>query len=438
MPTIGIRTFGEIFGNYLLEVVADPRRKDALMFFVIKPEKMTLEKTPSVPDGETERIYLVPSDVDASLLHSVRFPRVIRPYGTAEELFHSMCGVVRKYTVLTELQAALVVFAAMATWLPERSQVPVCVALIGPRSDERQQLLKLVHCFFRRPLHLAECTLSELRSLPPTLNPALLIEHCEDLLQLRKILRATSSRDAHLISNGRAVSVHCSKVICLEGSWSASLPDWSAIEIALPRAEGALPVLDDQTQEQIANEFQAKLMMYRRQNYDRPSAASVQDVGPPALSSLSAEIARALDPCFSGEPTLQGLLRNTLRSYDELVGKPTEGQLQSTTTEALLRACHESSTAKLHLNAITKQLNGILEQQGETLQLDRRAVKKLVRGMGLEFQPRDATGEYVLLLNANRERIHKMAWDSKVLDSNFGSGCSECEDRQNELIEAIG
>jgi hypothetical protein len=61
-----------------------------------------------------------------------------------------------------------------------------------------------------------------------------------------------------------------------------------------------------------------------------------------------------------------------------------------------------------------------------------------VRGMGLEFQPRDATGEYVLLLKANRERIHKMARDSKVLDSNFGSGCSDCEDRQNELIEAIG
>jgi hypothetical protein len=88
---IVIETFGEIFGDYLLEVVADPHRSDALMWFVIKPEKITLVTTASVPDGETERIYLVPRDVDASLLHSVRFPRVIRPYGTAEELFRSMC-----------------------------------------------------------------------------------------------------------------------------------------------------------------------------------------------------------------------------------------------------------------------------------------------------------------------------------------------------------
>ena len=140
-----------------------------------------------------------------------------------------MCEVVRKYTMLTELQAALVVLRQWPLGSLERSQVPVCVALIGPRSDERQQLLKLVHCFFLPPsassrMHAVGAALLAAYSL----NPALLIEHCEDLLQLRKILRATGSRDAHLISNGRAVSVHCSKVICLEGSWSANLPDWSS------------------------------------------------------------------------------------------------------------------------------------------------------------------------------------------------------------------
>ena len=177
---------------------------------------------------------------------------------------------------------------------------------------------------------------------------------------------------------------------------------------------GALPVLDDQTREQIANEFQAKLMMYRKQNYDRPSAASVQVVvGLPASSSFSAEIARALDPCFSGE-----LLQSKDCSVTHFAAMTSwlENPPRVNYSQLRQRLCFElateSSTAKLHLTAITKQLNGILEQQGETLTTGpARGEKHWCAAWAWNFCRATYRANTCCCSSANRERIHKMARD---------------------------
>jgi len=150
------------------------------------------------------------------VLNAERFPVPPIPYGSTPELFKSICEVIRENTSLTRLQTSLVSFSALATWLAERSDVPVCVAISGPPSAERRQLVGVLQCLFRRPLHLAECNLSGLQSLPATLNPSLFIEHCDSVSQLRKILRATGLRDAHILSRGRPVTTHCGRVICLD------------------------------------------------------------------------------------------------------------------------------------------------------------------------------------------------------------------------------
>ena len=129
------------------------------------------------------------------------FPRVILPYGTAEDLFRSMCEVVRKHHANRVASCSRSLRGNGHLAPASAASAPVCVALIGPRSDERQQLLKLVHVS-SPPLHLAGCTLSELRSLPPTLQSGSSSSNTARTSSVARILRATSSRDAHLFRTG--------------------------------------------------------------------------------------------------------------------------------------------------------------------------------------------------------------------------------------------
>jgi hypothetical protein len=275
------------------------------------------------------------------VLSAVRFPVPPISHGSTAELFEGICEVIKGNTSLTNSQSALMSFSAMATWLPERSDVPECVAIVGPPSTERRQLVGVLQCLFRRPLHLAECNLSGLQSLPATLYPSLFIEHYDSVSQLRKILRATSLRDAHILSRGRPISAHCVKVVCLDEPWKASFRDWPAIEICVPRADSPLPMLDDRAREHIAQKFQAWLMMYRLENYNEP-LSSVLDL--PELTPHSREPLRSLGPCLVGDRKLQETFVEALRNYDNEFEKPCEDLAQSATVQALLGLCHGSQT----------------------------------------------------------------------------------------------
>jgi hypothetical protein len=416
-----IQAYGEIFREDLLELIENPSQDGGFSWLWKRPGQEEVIAQ-SFRDRRSNR---PPIKVDPAILRAVRFPRKPVAYGTGRELLDGIFDLLKKYTYLTELQASVVAFSAIASWVVERSHAPVCLAIIGPPSTERRQLLRMLHCFFHRPLHLAECKLSDILSLPPTLNPTLLIEHCEDLSQLRKIVRTTSSRDAYTISQRRPISAYCAKVVCLNDSWSANFPDWPAIEITLPRADRQLPVLDDRTEEQTAAEYQAKLMMYRTQNYNHQLAAPV-DL--PQLSPGFREIARSLAPCFSGDRELQDRLMAALHEQDKEVAKPAEQVLLSATLEALLQFCHESRNAKVHVAEIATRFNRILEERGEFLQLHARAMGTLLSKLDFEADGRDAAGHFLLLLQQTAvERIHKLAAEHEMFERNRKSDCDKCE-----------
>jgi hypothetical protein len=451
MSTRHIHTYGEIVGNDLVELIDDPSQDNEFKFsWLLKrplEEHIGRALTFRVSDDQP-RIYHLPEGVDPALLRAVRFPPRPESYGTGRELIDNISQLIRQYTSLTELQTSLVAFSLLATWVAERSNFPVCLAIVGPPSTERRQLLRLLHCFLYRPLHLADCKVSEVLCLPPTLNPTLLMEHCEDLSQLRRILRITSSREAYTLSKRRTmisatVNAYCAKVICLDDSWTASFPDWPAIEIVLRRTDRQLPALDDRAQEQIASEYQAKLMKYRVNNYHHQPDSSLSL---PHLSPASREIARSLGLCFSGDHELQELLVAKLAEQDKQVTKPTENVLISATLEALLYFCHERRNGKVHVAEIATRFNRILEGRGEFLRLNARAVSTLLGKLELEADGRDAVGSFLLLLNVTEERIHKLAAEHNILADSRSSLCENCtrflpddpELNLDDLIRTIG
>lgn len=140
------------------------------------------------------------------------------------------------------------------------------------------------------------------KTVPLELGPSLLLEHCEDRTQLRKLLQASTSRETQVISKGRLLHLFCPKVFCLEEPLTATFPAWPAVMIPLPTAQPPLPMLDRQTQKNIADEFQPKLLMYRLKNYDLV-ASSGFDI--PELRAHSRDTARCLGACAGGDKKLQ-------------------------------------------------------------------------------------------------------------------------------------
>jgi hypothetical protein len=116
MPSTNVKSLGEIFGNCLLEAVADPSHPGRLRWLCKRPgEDHAIRQEPSLTQGDHQRLYLPLDDVDPYVLNAVRFPVPPIPYGSTSELFESICEVIRENTSLTSLQTSLVSFSALAT-----------------------------------------------------------------------------------------------------------------------------------------------------------------------------------------------------------------------------------------------------------------------------------------------------------------------------------
>src|SRR5271169_4640276 len=76
------------------------------------------------------------------------------------------------------------------------------------------------------------------------------------------------------------------------------------------RRSRSLPILDQRVQQQIAEEFQPKLLMYRLVNYRR---ASVSELDVSDFTSPVRDLARCLGASVPDEPELQGEIAPLLR-----------------------------------------------------------------------------------------------------------------------------
>jgi len=331
-----------------------------------------------------------PAEFALGLSRAVRLPAKAASYGSAKDLLDGLCAVIKRYTALTDSQASLLALSAMASWVAEFTEVPVCLALEGPPSVERRQLLRLLCCIFRRPLHLADPNFSGVCSLPLELGPTLIVEGCEDVKQLRKLLQATRSREARVIANRRVVTACCPVILCVEESLNAALPCWPAMSIPLERAEGPLPTLDQETQNQIANEFQSKLLMYWLQNGQKIRASSF-DL--PELSARSRDLARCLGACVGEDYELQALVTKLLREQESLMAAGTESELDSAVIESMLGLSHASEKQALGVAEVSTAANRILENRGEQVELKPRAVGDLLRHLGFPPSVSAANGE---------------------------------------------
>jgi hypothetical protein len=425
MNTTYVDTLGEIHPKWMIDLLAGGTAESQFKLLFWNGEAQVVQNL--VVTSESARRVYRPAVVDVTITRAIYFPTGVAPYGTTREMFEALVDVIKRFTGLAETEVRLLSYAVLASWVVEVTEVPICVALVGPPSPERRQLLRLLRCLFRRALFLGEASLAGLYSLPMEIAPSILIERCELNPQFLKFLETTNSHDAQIVSKGRILKASCAKVLCVEEPLSDLLPDWLTIDVSGTDMGSSLPVLDARAQAQIVEEFQPKLEMFRLKNYAlvRESNFDVAELSPGAR-----DLARCLGGAVASDAELQEQLRAFLKGQDnEPARADSARELHSVVIEALLSCSHQPQKQRVGVAELTTTVNKTLERRGELFVMSPRAVGNILRVLGFSTQRLTAVQRGIILLNSVRQRIHRLASKYDLLGVRYRSiSCAQCEE----------
>jgi hypothetical protein len=426
-PKSIIRTFGKVLQSTIIDLITSKPPETG--FQLISWDGSRIELGPNVrtlSDSGSfyyEKLYGVPQ-LDPTLLQAMRFPAEAMEYSSEHELFTDISGNIRLYSDLSEELSRLLSYCVFASWFPDCAPKPLCISILGPESRQGRQLFRLLSCFFRRPLLMSDVNLAALCSLPAGLAPTLFLEQPELTRQAEKALYVPSARDTFIPWKGRLVNLSWTKVIRTEEPLNSAALGAMVIEIPVDPGNTA-PALEFWTQEKITKEFQAKLLMYRLKNRLRVPRRVVEF---PGLLPEVREIAYVLCDCApEGVFDFQAELTSLLEAQNQQAQAETGMNLNAILLDVLLSFCHQQDRTAIRVAEVADGVNKALEEMDETIELSPKAVGGRLRSLGLYTQRIDALSRGLLLTDAMRNLIHKLAWGCRAVGSRDVDGCKYCQ-----------
>jgi hypothetical protein len=94
--------------------------------------------------------------------------------------------------------------------------------------------------------------------------------------------------------------------------------------------------------------------------------------------------------------------------------------------EAMVSFCHQKAKS-VRVAEVATAVNAISEQDGETLELSAKGAGEKLNLLGLRTRRIDARSRGLLLTNATRQLIHKLAWDYVVTKTRDTRRCQDCK-----------
>jgi len=369
-------------------------------------------------DGKT----YVPAPADPTVLGALRFPIRAASYSSTRELFDEIRKLLALYNDLPERFLLQIVYFIFGTWLVDRAPIAPFLSIVAPATASRGVLLQLLALLCRHSLLLTAENPAGLWTLPMYLRPTLLLDAAELSVPVQKFLRASSSQGMHFPRLGQTLDLYCAKAVCspepLRDSSLASL----ALQISLAPTRRELPALSEEASHQIAEEFQAKLLMYRSKTYSHVRPPDFDVAGMTAPTQC---LARSLAGCIVDDYKLQAGLVPLLRQQDQEFQVERSAGLESVVLEALLCCSHEGGRATVRAAELAEITNTLLARRGEILRVSPETVGRRLKSIGFRTEPIGSGGNGLWLLGEVRATIHKVARDYGVQQDPV-NGCTHC------------
>jgi hypothetical protein len=373
--------------------------------------------------------YAVPP-IAPSILPALRLPARIGPPETTEALFADLHAFFTSRSGQLDSCVTPLVFAVFASWLSPVLPIAPILSIFAPSGSPKTRILQLLRMVCRRPLCIVGLTRSDMRRLPWSLGPTLLLDEPDSKSAMQTILRSSSERGMHVAAGDGFVDPFGPKIIVSSRpQYDASL-EADVLRVALTPISGNVPPLEKQEEEEVAEKFQARFLGYFLRNFSRVQVPSF-DVSELALPVQI--IAQTLGSAVVGSAKLQAGILPTLTVHDEEIRAARACSLDSVVLEAILFFLHRGDWSKVRTQNLAEKVTEIYKGRGsDRTDVSAESVGWAVKRLGIPSGRINKAGNGVELTNAVGRLVHRLAlsYGVRAMQSGFRQGCRYCEELQ--------
>ena len=366
-----------------------------------------------------------------SVLRALRLPARIGAPETTETLFADLHAFFTSRSGQLDSCVIPLVFAVFASWLSPVLSIAPIVSIFAPPGSPKIRILQLLRMVCRRPLCLVSLSRSDLRHLPWSLGPTLLLDEPDSKSAMQAILRASSERGMHVAAGDGFVDPFGPKIIMSSRPLYDPSLEGDVLRVALTPISGNVPSLEKPEEEAIAEKFQARFLGYFLRNFGRVRVPNF-DVSEMALPVQG--VAQTLGSAVVGSKELQARILPILAVQDEEVRAARASGLDSLVLESILFFIHRGDWSKVRTQNLAEKVTEIYKGRGsDRTDVSAESVGWAVKRLGIPSGRINKAGNGVELTNELCRLVHRLAvsYGVRALQSGFRRGCRYREELES-------
>jgi hypothetical protein len=425
-----IRTCGEFFADgSVLELVRVPPEPEELK--LLHWHGSVLEVAAQVEHAG--RKY-APAAIEPSVMKALHLPTRVAPAESARELFDAVHGLLARH--LRQLNASItaMTFAVLASWCSPILPMAPILWIFAPTGSPRNLALRMLSLLCRRPLSLVGLKRGDIARLPLSLQATLLLDEPDLRPEMQLILQSSARRDSRIITNHGLLEFYGPKIVCSHKLPRGTL-ETEALKAALIPIAGDLPPLDKKMEEEIAEEFQARLLGHLVRN-----AGGVQNASFAAsqFTLPVQDLARTLNAAVVGDSELQKRMLLLLGVQDEELRADRARSCDAVVLEALLFFIHAGDWSKVRTDNVAEKVGAIYKGRGSDQQPSAETVGWALRRLGIPSGRINRAGNGVELDVGVCRLVHRLALCHGVRAMSGGprDNCRYCRELEPEFAQA--
>jgi hypothetical protein len=401
-----IATAGEVFADgAMIELIGGERSAH--------PQLMLWDGSKEIigPVVEHDGKLYEPAEIGSSILQQLMLPTRCYPHGTTREFLTEICKLIENLVGLDEKSASLAARNVLCSAVVDTVSVAPAIVISGPDTARANRFVSLLRCLCWHSVPLTGVTPAGFCSLASGVRFTFLISQTSVSDKMQKLLDDASKRDQKIPSRGGLLDLFGFQVIQSDSVLSGDSWPLRSIQISMLPTEAALPPFAQEAQRQIATEFQAKLLSFRRANL---GAAQRLNFDASKFSFALRDIAHSLAAATPDDAELQADVFELLREEDVESRSARWIDLTVIAVEAVLTAYDESPGEAVYVSELSNIAQALLKGRGEDSTIDPGAFGKCLKQLGFVTEPRDAKGKKLRLTEAVHDRALQLARDLEI------------------------
>ena len=419
-PAKSIATAGEYFPDAIIDLVVDP--SDSFRLNLLLWDGTRAIVAPRIEYGSCA---YEPIALEPSLVHAVQWPQCPIEYGSTRDLFDRVLSLFRQHVGIEDAFARLLTYFEFSTWFPDQLSLAPGLAIASPADSTGVQTLRLLRCFCRRSMLLADASHASLLSLPLQFSPSLLMNRPMLTRSLRSFLSSSNRRGLGTVKGGKVLEVCCPKAVYFGMD---EIPQELAsvmIQVPLSSATAQPNVLEDGAVNEITAELQGKMLAYRLTNFSKIRISNLRDMN---FTDPTREIAMNLAACIVDDAELASAVVPLLKEQDDHVRGQPDRKLDAAILGAVLACLHEKKSERVQVKEIAALANTLLRTQGEIVEYRPEEVGHRLDAFSLG-RTRQNEGMFLLLGRDTSRLVHRLALGYGVSwDINSVPACPDCQE----------